>query len=293
MSTNVPTVKLNNGVEMPTLGFGVFQVPDLSQAEQAVTEAIETGYRLIDTAAAYQNEEAVGKAIKNSSVSRDDIFVTSKLWVSDFNYERAKKGIDTSLQKLGLDYIDLYLLHQPYGDTMGAWRALEEAQKEGKIRAIGVSNFYADQLQDLMLTMPVKPVLNQIEVNPWYQQDSEVKFAQSQDVRVEAWAPFAEGKHNIFTNETIAEIAAKYGKSNGQVILRWLLQRGITVIPKSVHQKRMAENIDVFDFELSDDDMKKMASLDKKKSQFFDHRDPVTIEQIFGSSLKQVQDSEQ
>lgn len=293
MSTNVPTVKLNNGVEMPTLGFGVFQVPDLSQAEQAVTEAIETGYRLIDTAAAYQNEEAVGKAIKNSSVSRDDIFVTSKLWVSDFNYERAKKGIDTSLQKLGLDYIDLYLLHQPYGDTMGAWRALEEAQKEGKIRAIGVSNFYADQLQDLMLTMPVKPVLNQIEVNPWYQQDSEVKFAQSQDVRVEAWAPFAEGKHNIFTNETIAEIAAKYGKSNGQVILRWLLQRGITVIPKSVHQKRMAENIDVFDFELSDDDMKKMASLDKKESQFFDHRDPVTIEQIFGSSLKQVQDSEQ
>ncbi|GGI62337.1 aldo/keto reductase [Limosilactobacillus caviae] len=292
MSNNVPTVKLNNGVEMPTLGFGVFQVPDLSQAEQAVTDAIETGYRLIDTAAAYQNEEAVGKAIKNSSVNRDDIFVTSKLWVSDFNYERAKKGIDTSLQKLGLDYMDLYLLHQPYGDTMGAWRALEEAQKEGKIRAIGVSNFYADQLQDLMLTMPVKPAINQIEVNPWYQEDAEVKFAQSQDVRVEAWAPFAEGKHNIFTNETIAEIATKYGKSNGQVILRWLLRRGITVIPKSVHQNRMAENINVFDFELSDDDMKKMASLDKDESQFFDHRDPVTIEQIFGSSLKQVQDSE-
>ena len=292
MSNNVPTVKLNNGVEMPTLGFGVFQVPDLNEAEKAVTEAIDTGYRLIDTAAAYQNEEAVGKAIKNSSVNRDDIFVTSKLWVSDFNYERAKKGIDTSLQKLGLDYMDLYLLHQPYGDTMGAWRALEEAQKEGKVRAIGVSNFYADQLQDLMLTMPVKPALNQIEVNPWYQQDAEVKFAQSQDVRVEAWAPFAEGKHDIFKNETIAEIAAKYGKSNGQVILRWLLQRGITVIPKSVHQKRMAENIDVFDFELTDDDMKKMASLDKNESQFFDHRDPVTIEQIFGSSLQQVKESE-
>lgn len=292
MSNNVPTVKLNNGVEMPTLGFGVFQVPDLNEAEKAVTEAIDTGYRLIDTAAAYQNEEAVGKAIKNSSVNRDDIFVTSKLWVSDFNYERAKKGIDTSLQKLGLDYMDLYLLHQPYGDTMGAWRALEEAQKEGKIRAIGVSNFYADQLQDLMLTMPVKPALNQIEVNPWYQQDAEVKFAQSQDVRVEAWAPFAEGKHDIFKNETIAEIAAKYGKSNGQVILRWLLQRGITVIPKSTHQKRMAENIDVFDFELTDDDMKKMASLDKNESQFFDHRDPVTIEQIFGSSLQQVKESE-
>lgn len=292
MSNNVPTVKLSNGVEMPTLGFGVFQVPDLSQAEKAVTEAIETGYRLIDTAAAYQNEEAVGKAIKNSSVNREDIFVTSKLWVSDFNYDRAKKGIDTSLQKLGLDYMDLYLLHQPYGDTMGAWRALEEAQKEGKIRAIGVSNFYADQLQDLMLTMPVKPAVNQIEVNPWYQQASEVKFAQSQDVRVEAWAPFAEGKHDIFKNETIAEIAAKYGKSNGQVILRWLLQRGITAIPKSVHQQRMAENIDIFDFELSDDDMKKMASLDKNESQFFDHRDPVTIEQIFGSSLQQVKDSE-
>ncbi|WP_295730752.1 aldo/keto reductase [uncultured Limosilactobacillus sp.] len=289
---NVPTIKLNDGVEMPTLGFGVFQVPDLTEAEKAVTEAIETGYRLIDTATAYQNEEAVGKAIKNSSVNRDDIFVTSKLWVSDFSYERAKKGIDASLQKLGLDYMDLYLLHQPYGDTMGAWRALEEAQKEGKIRAIGVSNFYADQLQDLMLTMPVKPVINQIEVNPWYQQDAEVKFAQSQGVRVEAWAPFAEGKHNIFKNDTIAEIAAKYGKTTGQVILRWLLQRGITVIPKSVHQQRMAENIDVFDFELSDDDMKKMASLDKGESQFFDHRDPVTIEQIFGSSLKQVQDSE-
>ena len=269
--TNVPTVKLNNGVEMPTLGFGVFQVPDLSQAEQAVTDALEVGYRLIDTAAAYQNEEAVGRAIKNSSVNREDVFVTSKLWVSDFNYKRAKAGIDASLQKLGLDYMDLYLLHQPYGDTMGAWRALQEAQKEGKIRAIGVSNFYAD---------------------PWYQQDQEVKFAQSEDIRVEAWAPFAEGKHDIFTNETIAEIAAKYGKSNGQVILRWLLQRGITVIPKSVHKNRMEENIDVFDFELSNDDMKKIASLNKKESQFFDHRDPVTIEQIFGSSLKMVQDDE-
>lgn len=289
---NVPTVKLNDGVEMPTLGFGVFQVPDLNQAEQAVTDALNTGYRLIDTAAAYQNEEAVGNAIAKSSVKREDIFVTSKLWVSDFNYERAKQGIDISLQKLGLDYIDLYLLHQPYGDTMGAWRALEEAQKAGKIRSIGVSNFYADQLKDLELTEPVKPAVNQIEVNPWYQQDQEVKFAQGEDIRVEAWAPFAEGKHDIFTNETIAKIAAKYGKSNGQVILRWLLQRGITVIPKSVHQKRMAENIDVFDFELSADDMKAMASLDKNESQFFDHRDPVTIEQIFGSSLRAVQDSE-
>lgn len=289
---NVPTVKLNNGVEMPTLGFGVFQVPDLSQAEQAVTDALNTGYRLIDTATAYQNEEAVGKAIKKSSVPRDQIFVTSKLWVSDFSYKRAKAGIDASLQKLGLDYMDLYLLHQPYGDTMGAWRALEEAQKAGKIRAIGVSNFYADQLKNLELTMPVKPAVNQIEVNPWYQQKQEVKLNKDENVRVEAWAPFAEGKHQIFTNETLAKIAAAHHKSNGQVILRWLLQRGITVIPKSVHQNRMAENIDVFDFELSDDEMKTIAQLDKGESQFFDHRDPVTIEQIFGSSLKMVRDSE-
>lgn len=287
--TKVPTIKLNNGVEMPQLGFGVFQVPDLSQAEDAVTNALESGYRLIDTATAYQNEEAVGRAIKKSDVKREDIFVTSKLWVSDFTYDRAKKGIDASLQKLGLDYMDLYLLHQPYGDVMGAWRATEEAYKAGKIRAIGVSNFYADQLKNLELTMPVKPVVNQIEVNPWYQQTNEVKFAQSEDIRVEAWAPFAEGKHDIFTNETIAKIAQKYGKANGQVILRWLLQRGITVIPKSVHRNRMEENLNVFDFELTDAEMQTMASLDKNESQFFDHRDPVTIEQIFGSSLKQLQ----
>ena len=289
---NVPTVKLNDGVEMPTLGFGVFQVPDHRQAEQAVTDALNTGYQLIDTAAAYQNEEAVGAAIAKSSVKREDIFVTSKLWVADFNYERAKAGIDTSLQKLGLDYLDLYLLHQPYGDTMGAWRALEEAQQAGKIRSIGVSNFYADQLKDLELTAPVKPAVNQIEVNPWYQQDQEVKFAQGEGVQVEAWAPFAEGKHGLFTNQLIGQIAAQHGKSNGQVILRWLLQRGITVIPKSVHQERMAENIAVFDFTLSDGEMQAIASLDKGVSQFFNHRDPVTIEQIFGSSLRMVQDSE-
>lgn len=287
--TKVPTIKLNNGVEMPQLGFGVFQVPDLSQAEDDVTNALESGYRLIDTATAYQNEEAVGRAIKKSDVKREDIFVTSKLWVSDFTYDRAKKGIDASLQKLGLNYMDLYLLHQPYGDVMGAWRAMEEAYKAGKIRAIGVSNFYADQLKNLELTMPVKPVVNQNEVNPWYQQTNEVKFAQSEDIRVEAWAPFAEGKHDIFTNETIAKIAQKYGKANGQVILRWLLQRGITVIPKSVHRNRMEENLNVFDFELTDAEMQTMASLDKNESQFFDHRDPVTIEQIFGSSLKQLQ----
>ncbi len=286
--TNVPTIKLNNGVTMPQLGFGVFQVPDLNQAEAAVTTALQTGYRLLDTAAAYQNEAAVGQAISKSDVKREDIFVTSKLWVSDFTYERAQKGIDASLQRLGLDYMDLYLLHQPYGDVMGAWRALEEAYKAGKIRAIGVSNFYADQLKNLELTMAVKPVINQIEVNPWYQQTAEVKFNQGESVQVEAWAPFAEGKHGIFTNDTITQIGQKYGKTTGQVILRWLLQRGITVIPKSVHQQRMAKNFDVFDFELSAADMATMAGLDKGESQFFDHRDPVTIEQIFGSSLQQL-----
>lgn len=282
------TVKLNNGIKMPQLGFGVFQVTDLEQCEQAVVDAIASGYRLIDTAAAYQNESAVGRAIKRSGVDRKDLFITSKLWVSDANYERAKKGIETSLNNLGVDYLDLYLLHQPYGDVSGAWRALEEAYKAGKIRAIGVSNFYADQLKNLELSNEIKPVINQIEVNPWYQQASEVEFNQSEDVRVEAWAPFAEGKHDIFTNETIKEIADKYNKSNGQVILRWLLQRGIVVIPKSVHKNRMEENINVFDFKLTDDDMNIMNSLDKGESQFFDHRDPVTIEQIFGTSLAKL-----
>ncbi|MCI5941947.1 MAG: aldo/keto reductase [Ligilactobacillus animalis] len=287
---NVPMKKLNNGVQMPVLGFGVFQVPDPKECKQAVLDALASGYRLIDTAAAYQNEAAVGEAIKESGIAREEIFVTSKLWVSDFTYERAKAGIERSLELLGLDHIDLYLLHQPYGDTMGAWRALEEAYQAGKIRAIGVSNFYADQLKNLELTTNIKPAVNQIEINPWFQQTSEVTFAQSEDILVEAWAPFAEGRHNIFTNEKIKAIGEKYGKSNGQVILRWLLQRGITVIPKSVHKNRMEENIDVFDFELSPADMEVMASLDKNESQFFDHRDPVAIEQIFGSSLRQLHD---
>lgn len=281
-------VELNNGVKMPQLGFGVFQIPDLKECEQAVLDAIDSGYRLIDTAAAYHNEEAVGAAIKKSGVAREKLFITSKLWVSDASYECAKKGIETSLNKLGLDYIDLYLLHQPYGDVIGAWKALEEAYHAGKIRAIGVSNFYADQLKNLILTCDVKPVINQIEVNPWYQQKQEIKLNQAEDVRVEAWAPFAEGKHNIFQNEVLAEIGQKYGKANGQVISRWLMQRGIVVIPKSVHKNRMEENFDVFDFELSDEDMQTIAKLDKDESQFFDHRDPETIEQIFGSSLAQL-----
>lgn len=284
----IPKVKLNNGIEMPQLGYGVFQIPDANEAEKAVKNALDVGYRLIDTATAYQNETAVGKAIKESGINREDIFVTSKLWVSDFTYERAKKAIDTSLQRLGTDYLDLYLLHQPYGDVMGAWRAMQEAYRAGKIRAIGVSNFYGDQLKNLELTMEVKPAVNQIEVNPWYQQVKEVAVNQREDVRVEAWAPFAEGKHDIFKNELIQQIAEKHHKTVGQIILRWLLQRNITVIPKSVHRVRMEENIAVFDFELDDADMNLMSTLNRHESQFFDHRDPVTIEQIFGKSLKQL-----
>lgn len=284
-------VQLNNGVQMPQLGFGVFQMTDLAEYEQAVVDAIASGYRLIDTAAAYHNEAAVGRAIKRSGVAREELFITSKLWVSDASYERAKKGIDQSLQNLGVDYLDLYLLHQPFGDVIGAWRALEEAYKAGKIRAIGVSNFYADQLKNLILSTDVKPVINQIEVNPWYQEHSEVAFAQAEEIQVEAWAPFAEGKHNIFTDERIAAIGSRYGKSNGQVILRWLLQRGIVVIPKSVHQNRMAENINVSDFELTTAEMATMNDLDKGESQFFDHRDPAAIEQIFGTSLAALKEN--
>ena len=284
-------VQLNNGVQMPQLGFGVFQMTDLAECEQAVVDAIASGYRLIDTAAAYHNEAAVGRAIKRSGVAREELFITSKLWVSDASYERAKKGIDQSLQNLGVDYLDLYLLHQPFGDVIGAWRALEEAYKAGKIRAIGVSNFYADQLKNLILSTDVKPVINQIEVNPWYQEHSEVAFAQAEEIQVEAWAPFAEGKYNIFTDERIAAIGERYGKSNGQVILRWLLQRDIVVIPKSVHQNRMAENINVFDFELTTAEMATMNDLDKGESQFFDHRDPAAIEQIFGTSLAALKEN--
>ena len=245
-------------------------------------------YRLIDTAEAYNNQAAVGQAIKESNVNRDDIFLTTKLWVSNFSYEKAKKAIDHDLEELGTDYIDLMLLHQAYGDVAGAWRAMEEAQQEGKIRSLGVSNFWPDQLKNLELMSNVKPVLNQIEVNPWYQRDSETKWNQKDNVAVEAWAPFAEGKNGIFNNEVLKAIGAKYGKTTGQVILHWLIQRGIIVIPKSVHLERQKENFDVFDFELSDDDMKKLSELDTNTSQFFDHHDPMVIEQIFGSSLRQL-----
>lgn len=283
------TIRLNDGNEMPQLGFGVFQIRDLAMAEEAVANALQVGYRLIDTATAYGNEEAVGKAIAASGLDREEVFVTSKLWVSQFTYEKAREGIDQSLRKLGLDYMDLYLLHQPYGDIAGAWKAMEEAQKAGKIRSIGVSNFYADQVKNLELMAKVKPAVNQIEVSPWFQQEEEVAFLQGEEIAAEAWAPFAEGKDGIFSDPTIASIGSRYGKSNGQVILRWLLQRGIVVIPKSMHRARMEENFDVFDFHLTDEEMALMASLDRKRSQFFDHRDPAAIEAVFGSSLKQLE----
>lgn len=262
-------LKLNDGNKIPQLGFGVFQISDLNQAERAVSDAIQVGYRLIDTAAAYGNEAAVGRAVRQSGIDRDQFFITSKLWIDHYGYEKAKQGIDNSLNNLGLDYIDLYLLHQPLGDVAGAWRALEEAQKAGKIKSIGVSNFTPKQLRKLELASNVKPAINQIEISPWYQRSTDVGFLQKDSVIPEAWAPFAEGKGGIFSNSTIAQIGQKYNKSNGQMILRWLIQRGIVAIPKSVHQNRIAENFNVFDFELSNDDMQKMAQLDKHRSQFF------------------------
>ena len=288
MVTKIPMIKLNDGNKMPQLGFGVFQIPDHDEAVKTVEMALANGYRLIDTAEAYNNQKAVGEGIKNSGVKREDIFLTTKLWVSNFTYEKAKAAIDNDLKELGTDYIDLMLLHQAYGDIYGAWRAMEEAQKAGKIKSLGVSNFWPDQLTNLELGNNVKPVINQIEVNPWFQREREVKWNQGDKVAVEAWAPFAEGKGGIFINPVLKEIGDKYGKSTGQVILRWLLQRGIVVIPKSVHDARQKENIDVFDFELNADDMKKIASLDKNQSQFFDHHDPMAIEQIFGSSLAEL-----
>lgn len=271
--------KLNDGNKIPKLGFGVFQVDDLNECEKVVSDAIKVGYRLFDTAAIYKNELAVGRAIKKSGIPRSEFFITSKLWISS-NYVEAQEGIKKSLKNLDTDYIDLYLIHQPYGDTMGEWRALEDAKRAGKLRSIGVSNFYSDVVKNIELFNDIKPAVNQLEVNPWNQQLDEVKFNQQEDIQVEAWAPFAEGKHDIFQNELLKDIGSKYGKSNGQVILRWLLQRNIVVIPKSTHVSRMKENIDVFDFQLTDEEMNKIAELNKNESQFFDRRDPRDIEKI-------------
>lgn len=264
-------VKLSNGVEMPIEGFGVFQVPDLSECEKAVSEAFEAGYRLIDTAAAYFNEEAVGRAIAKSGIKREELFITTKLWVQDAGYEKAKRAFQTSLDKLGLNYLDLYLIHQPFGDYYGSWRAMEELYQQGKIRAIGVSNFYPDRLADLCLNAEIKPMVNQIEIHPFFQQTSAINVMKEFGVQAEAWGPFAEGKFGIFQNEILTEIAQKYGKTSAQVILRWNVQRGVVVIPKSVKKERMEQNFDIWNFELSEDDMQKIAALDKGQSNIINH----------------------
>jgi diketogulonate reductase-like aldo/keto reductase len=270
-------VKLNNGVEMPILGFGVFQITDLEECERSVLDAIDTGYRLIDTAASYGNEEAVGKAIKRSGVSREELFITTKLWIQSNGYEGTKKAFETSLKKLQLDYLDLYLIHQPFGDVYGEWRAMQDLYKEGKIRAIGVSNFHPDRLIDLIVHNEIVPAVNQIETHPFHQQNETQKFLQENNVQIESWGPFAEGKNNIFHNELLASIGKKYNKTIAQVILRWLTQRGVVAIPKSVRLRRMAENFNSLDFELSAEDMEAIKTLDTKASSFFDHRDPAMV----------------
>ena len=265
------TVCLNNGVQMPLEGFGVFQVPDAAQCEQAVSDALEAGYRLIDTAAAYMNEEAVGNAIRTSGIPRKDLFITTKLWVQDAGYESAKKAFETSLNKLGLEYLDLYLIHQPFHDYYGAWRAMEELYKEGRIRAIGASNFYPDRLVDLCVNAEIIPAVNQVECHPFFQQKDALKVMKEYGVQPEAWGPFAEGKNNFFQNPILAEIAAKYGKSVAQVALRWNVQRGVVVIPKSVHKERIQENFNIWDFELSDKDMETISDMDIGHSEIINH----------------------
>jgi 2,5-diketo-D-gluconate reductase A len=270
-------VTLNNGVEMPILGFGVFQVTDLAVCERSVIDAIETGYRLIDTAASYGNEEAVGRAIKKAGVPREDLFITTKLWIQSEGYEGTKRAFERSLKRLQLDYLDLYLIHQPFGDVYGEWRAMQDLYKGGKIRAIGVSNFQPDRLIDLLIHNEIVPAVNQVETHPFHQQVETQKFLQDNKVQIESWGPFAEGKNNMFQNELLASIGRKYNKTIAQVVLRWLIQRGVVAIPKSVRKERMAENFNIFDFVLSAEDMEGIKKLDTAQSAFFDHRDPAMV----------------
>ena len=272
-------ITLNNGVEMPILGFGVFQIPD-NETEKAVVDAIETGYRLIDTAASYRNEKAVGNAIKKSGIPREDLFITTKLWVQDAGYEKTKAAFQKSLDLLQLDYLDLYLIHQPFGDVYGSWKAMQELYNAGKIKAIGVANFQPDRVIDLTVNSGFTPAVNQIETHPFHQQLETQNFLQDNNIQIQSWGPFAEGKNNIFQNEVLASIGAKYNKSIAQVILRWLTQRGVVAIPKSVRKERMVENFNIFDFELTSADMEMIKSLDTKTSQFFDHRDPNMVKAL-------------
>jgi 2,5-diketo-D-gluconate reductase A len=275
-----PTVTLNNGVRMPLLGFGVFQIPDAKECERSVCEALRAGYRLIDTAASYGNEEAVGNAIQRSGVPREELFVTTKLWIQVAGYDKARRAFDRSMQRLQLETLDLYLIHQPYGDLYGAWRAMEELYREGRIRAIGVSNFHPDRVMDLMMHNEVVPAVDQIETHPFHQQIDTQKFLQENGVQIESWGPFAEGRNDIFSNAPMRSIGEKHGKSIAQVILRWLTQRGVVSIPKSIRAERIAENFDVFDFELSPDEMSTIATLDTGTSSFFDHRDPAMVKML-------------
>ena len=279
------TVKLNNGVEIPILGFGVFQITDSAECERSVVDAIQIGYSHIDTAASYLNEEAVGRGIKQSGVAREKFFITTKLWIQRNGYDGTLKAFERSLKRLQLDYIDLYLIHQPFGDVYGEWRAMEELYQQGKVRAIGVSNFPPDRIMDLMIHNTITPAVNQIEVNPFQQQIDTQKFLQDNSVQVEAWAPFAEGRNNIFQNELLLSIAAKHKKSVAQVILRWLVQRGIIALSKSTRNERMIENISVFDFELNAEDMAAIATLDTKTSSFFDHRNPDMVKWLGNRKL--------
>lgn len=273
-------ITLNNGIKMPAVGFGVFQIPEKEECVRVVLDAIDSGYRLIDTAQAYGNEEAVGEAIAKSSVPRKDLFITTKVWISNAGYEKAKKSIEESLSKMKLDYIDLILIHQPLNDYYGTYRAMEDLYKEGKIKAIGVSNFYPDRLVDIAKFNKIVPAVNQIEVNPYHQQIEAQQINEKYGVQLQAWAPFAEGKNGMFTNPVLKDIGDKYNKSVAQVILRWLLQRGIVPLSKTVNKERMLENIDVFNFELSEDDMNKISSLDKKESSFFNHQEASAVEML-------------
>ena len=273
-------VTLNNGVQMPKLGFGVYQITDSEQCEQAVVDAISVGYRLIDTAASYGNEEAVGRAIRRCGIPRKELFITTKLWITDAGYDGAKRGFEKSMDKLGLDYLDLYLIHQPLSDYYGAWRAMTELYKAEKIRAIGVCSFYPDRLADLIAFNEVAPAVNQVETNVFFQQETARQFMRSKGVQMEGWAPFAEGRNDLFHNETLKKVAEKHGKSIAQVVLRWLLQRDIVCIPKSVKKERMEQNFNVFDFALDASDMAAIAALDTSTSAFFDHRDPAAVERL-------------
>ncbi len=277
---------LNNGVKMPMEGFGVFQVPDPKVCEQAVLDAISVGYRLIDTAASYGNEEAVGAAVKKSGVCREDLFITTKLWVSDSSYDGAKRAFETSLKKLGLEYLDLYLIHQPMGDYIGAYRAMEELYKEGLIRAIGVCNCYPHVLADICETVEVTPAVNQVELHPFFQQPEALALMKEYEVQPEAWGPFAEGKHGIFTNPILTEIGAKYGKSAAQVVLRWNVQRGVVVIPKSIHRARMEQNFNIWDFSLTDEEMNQIAAFDIGHSEIVNHFDPNFVRALHGRFAK-------